>query len=140
MSVIDLVQGVAGRFAMVFDAYLYFWQYSVPVVVAALVAIATDWPGGDEQRRIRPWLLWAFPLLVSTWGVLFEHTDMTSAAPAWPSYGIGALLLLQLLTTAVLVVRLRGRRWYAAGVGLLAGFFGLGAAVFGVMSVTGQWL
>lgn len=140
MSIIDLLQGVAGRFAMVFDAYLYFWQYSAPVVVAAFAAIALDWPRRDEHRRFRPWLLWTFPLLISTWGLLFEHTDMSSVAPAWPSYGIVALLLLQLLATAVLVVRSRGRRRYAAGVALLAGFFGLGAAVFGIMSVTGQWL
>ena len=136
----ELIAGVAGRMAMVFDAYVYFWQFSTPIVVAGLAAIALDWPGRDEHRRIRPWLLFAFPLLVSGWGVLFEHTDIESVAPAWPGYGIAALLLLQLLLTAVLVVRHRGRRWYAGGAGLLAGFLGLGAAVFGMMSVTGQWL
>lgn len=140
MSGMQLIQGVAGRLAMVFDAYLYFWQFSVPVVALALAAIALDWPGGGEHRRLRPWLLFAFPVFVSTWGVLFEHTDFTSTAPAWPGYGIAALLLLQLVTTVVLILRFGSRRWYAAGVSLLAGFLGLGAAAFGMMSVTGQWL
>lgn len=140
MSVVQLLHGVSDRIAMVFDAYFYFWQYSAPIVAAALAAIALDWPGRDERRRLRPWLLCAFPLLVSAWGVLFEHTDVTSKAPAWPGFGIAALVLLQLATTAALVARFRGRRWYAGGVGLLAGFFGVGAAAFGTMSVTGQWL
>ena len=140
MIVLELLQTVALRALMAAEALAYFWQVSLPVVAAGVLAIAYGSKTPGNVRHTLPWILWAFPLFMLTWGVLFEHRAIDVAAPGWPRYGLFALLGFQAVASAGIVARMRGRRWYAAGVALLAGLYGLGACVFSVMSVTGTWL
>ena len=140
MIVLDLLHTVALRALMAAEALAYFWQVSLPVVLAAALPNALGWKAPGQERRTLPWFLWAFPLFMLAWGVLFEHDAIDVAAPDWPRYGLFALLGLQALASAGIIARMRGRRGYAAGVALVAGMYGVGACAFSVMSVTGTWL
>ena len=118
-------------------AMVYFWPVTT-VAVVLIGAIIHNCPTRDEKYRYLPLVLLVFPPIFLFWGAVFaqEWSDEFS----WAAFGLFLLLIAQLVVTIAVLVKMKGRWWYAFGFSFIAAYFGLLCWLIATMSVTGDWI
>jgi hypothetical protein len=83
----------------------------------------------------------AVPVIILFCGVFFRRDAMPDAAtPKYAARFVEGMLLFHLILAAILIVRLRGARWFTLAVAVAVFAYSWAAAAMSMMSVTGLWL
>ncbi len=116
------------------------WAAGAASIVALLASVA-------DRRVWRLRSLWmlspvAVPVLLLAFGVVFQHTSTTTAAPDWPKHVVGWFPWLLLPLGLALMGCLRSvSKWLIIlSVSTVALWLSFGAGIMSWMSVTNIWL
>jgi hypothetical protein len=127
-----------------FSVLLYFWGISAVLVIGLIASLVFQTPIKKGNWQLRYWGLLApsvVTVLILCWGALMAHpTSSDQLAPAWPSYIVLGLLVVQIVVCIAVVFAMKPFRVFAAFAAGLQLWYGVASAFTAGMSVTGDWL
>ena len=134
---ITAIWSTVGLFGYAFQIILYFWPVSLLLGLHAVVATLFTRPSTSMLALIVPFI---WPVLILLVGASFWHAGPRWAAPDLPIAGVAILFLIQLILSAGIIYELRGRRWSATAVCLVAAWLGLISWFLAGMALTNVWV
>ena len=126
------------------EMMLYCWPVTLPLVIGFCVVNFLNSPFRNSpftKNHLLVFVPLIIPLLILLWAIIMHHPIHSQGlAPAWPTYVVFALLIIQLIVSIGIIYLMKGYRWFSIFAALLEFWFGLICGFIAGMSVTGDWL
>jgi hypothetical protein len=122
-------------FSQALEIALYFWPLSILLILHAVIALIWCRPSASLLALFVPFIWPILILLVAAawWNIGDEISDV-------PQIGVAALFCIQIILSIGITYELRGRRWAATSVCMVALWLGALSWFVAGMALTNVWL
>jgi ABC-type transport system involved in multi-copper enzyme maturation permease subunit len=122
-------------FSQALKIALYFWPLSILLILHAVVAVLLSRPSASLLALLVPFIWPILILLVAAawWNIGDEISEV-------PQMGVAALFCIQVILSIGITYELRGRRWAATSVCMVALWLGALSWFVAGMALTNVWL
>ncbi len=124
-------------FALVFQVVLYFWPVSLLLAINAIVSILFS---SFNLRLIALGVPFVWPVLILLVAAAWWNSGPRVGASDVPGLGVAVLFGIQIILSMGITYELKGRRWAATAVCMVAIWLGAISWFIAGMALTNVWL